>query len=275
MRNTVHSDDAYLNRIASGDIAEGDQLGAMLFGWRVAAHIDPTPFQVRSNEPVHDPTPSGALRWTLVALIVLATVLVLVLAGCGTPTPASSELARSGSAAAESTMTTAPPTEIPIGTIAPPYTSASFPHNWGHTSGCTTRQVVIATFSGPNAVDTDNDGCKDDGWWLDPYTGARLTAATAQIDHVYSKEEAWRRGAWRWTPDQRAVFFNYQPNLLPVASAANEAKGSKGPDAWRPRRREAWCQYATIYRVTAAHFQLDVSPSENAALDEMTAACGH
>jgi hypothetical protein len=269
-------DDAYLDIIScGGTTAPDDHLGALLAAWRVEHQTPPTPRRVDSNTNVHDPAPSGALRWAVVAFIVLAVILVLVLAGCtpGPVPPASTPTPTVGACRADKPGV-CPGREIPLGTIAPPYTPTSFPKNWGVVHGCTTRQIVIANFSGDAAVDTDGDGCRDNGVWTDPYTGLTITAASAQIDHVYSKEEAWRRGAWRWTTIRRAAFYNYQPNLLPVSSHANEAKGSKGPDTWRPPNRGAWCQYATVYEATAVHWSLEVTLSEQAAIDDMKSTCG-
>jgi hypothetical protein len=53
---------------------------------------------------------------------------------------------------------------------------------------------------------------------------------------------------------------------------ANRAKGSKGPDRWRPRRAD-WCDYATAWTAIAKRWDLTLTVSEIMALREMSATC--
>lgn len=179
-------------------------------------------------------------------LMVAVTALVAVLAGCGT--------------------TTGPP-HIPA--YDPKYFGTSWPRIHGN---CDLREVILERDS-ITPVDVDQDGCRDDGQVIDPYTGELVSAKDTQIDHVLSKQDAWYAGAWAWSPAQRRIFFTDQANLRAVLGSLNESKGDRGPDQWRPSR-VGWCAYSSIYSATAARWQLTVSPAKRAALTEMLATCG-
>lgn len=157
----------------------------------------------------------------------------------------------------------------------PPYNrEADFGRGWATVNGhCDTREVVLERDAGLAAVDTDGDGCKDDGPIVDLYTGHVIRPAQAQIDHVYSLEQAWVGGAWKWPAVQRRIFALDQGNLRAVSASANDAKGDRGPAQWRPPARSGWCGYQLIYRATAARWALPVTPADDVALRDMATTC--
>jgi 5-methylcytosine-specific restriction endonuclease McrA len=83
------------------------------------------------------------------------------------------------------------------------------------------------------------------GKWVDAYTGAVFTAASAlDIDHVVPLENAWQSGASTWTPAQRLAYANNldQPEaLVAVSASANRSKGDRSPDEWTPPNHADWC----------------------------------
>jgi hypothetical protein len=111
------------------------------------------------------------------------------------------------------------------------------------------------------------------GTLADPYTGAILTRLPdIEIDHVVALSAAWRSGAAGWDPARRARFAADPDNLLAVARSANQDKGGKTPDQWRPRRAE-WCDYARRWIAVKARYALRVTRGESRALREMLTAC--
>lgn len=167
-----------------------------------------------------------------------------------------------------------PPVPVMKSTNIPPYRASYFPSAWAKVHGlCDTREVEFEKASS-HPIDTDGDGCNDDGSFVDVYTGNIITAKQSQIDHVFSKKQAWYAGLYKLTQAQRAQFFNDQLNLLPVTSSVNESKGDRGPSQWSPPNKSGDCRYAQIYRDTAKRWNLVILPSDEAALQRLSVGCG-
>lgn len=157
----------------------------------------------------------------------------------------------------------------------PPYNrDTDFGRGWATVHGhCDTREVILERDAGVNAVDSDGDGCKDDGPIVDLYTGNTIRPPQAQIDHVYPLEKAWVGGAWKWGPVQRRIFALDQANLRAVTGSVNESKGERGPASFRPPAVSGWCGYQLIYRATANRWALPITPADDAALRDMATTC--
>lgn len=156
----------------------------------------------------------------------------------------------------------------------PPYDRALFGTRWPRVHGaCDVREDVLARDAGPAAVDTDGDGCADDGPITDLYTAHTITPHQSQIDHVLSLGQAWYAGAWAWTPAQRHAFYADESNLRAVSGIENDRKGDLGPARWRPPVRSGWCVFATTYRATATKYHLSITLADEAALTDMAATC--
>ena len=67
--------------------------------------------------------------------------------------------------------------------------------------------------------------------------------------------------------------LSHANHLIAVQASANRQKGSKGPDEWKPPRREYWCQYAVDWTTIKAQWELTATRSEAEALREMLATC--
>ena len=61
--------------------------------------------------------------------------------------------------------------------------------------------------------------------------------------------------------------------LLSAEAGENRSKGNKGPEAWKPPLRGAWCDYATRWIDIKAEYDLSVNPQEKEALRRMLGTC--
>ncbi len=118
-------------------------------------------------------------------------------------------------------------------------------------------------------------GCKvESGTWLDPYTTNTYTdPQDIDIDHVVPLANAWRSGASSWDAAERESYANATDVLLSVEDNANQEKGDKGPEAWRPPNQEIWCDYSVRWIGIKSGYGLSVNPEEKDALTEMLDTC--
>lgn len=119
------------------------------------------------------------------------------------------------------------------------------------------------------------EGCDvTSGEWLDPYTGNTYTdPSEIDIDHIVPLANAWRSGASSWDEERRERYANDPEVLLSAEDNANQDKGDKGPEAWKPPRREYWCEYAVRWIIVKAGYELSVNSQEKDALEEMLDTC--
>ena len=115
------------------------------------------------------------------------------------------------------------------------------------------------------------------GQWLDPWSGTVNTSASAvDVDHTVPLANAWRSGAWAWTPDQRHAFANDlvdDAHLIAIPAGENQSKADDGPEAWRPPAASAWCTYVRVWTAIKAKWNLTATPAEWSAILEMAATC--
>jgi hypothetical protein len=173
-------------------------------------------------------------------------------------------------------------------TVTPPgsmtgYSREEFPHwasdaasfGWGEPEGsCDVRDTALIRDGEGVQIDK---GCSiTGGTWLDPYTGETLTdSSEVDIDHVVPLANAWRSGASSaaWSTADREEYANDPEVLLSADDAANQTKGDKGPEAWKPPNRAYWCEYARRWIWIKSDWDLSVNPNEQTALNEMLATC--
>lgn len=119
------------------------------------------------------------------------------------------------------------------------------------------------------------EGCDvETGRWRDPYTTTTyIDPLDIDIDHVVPLANAWRSGASSWTDEEREAYANDPEVLLAVEDNANQAKGDKGPEAWKPPNREYWCEYARRWTEIKVGYDLSATPQEQDALREMLGTC--
>jgi hypothetical protein len=147
----------------------------------------------------------------------------------------------------------------------------------------TPRDALEAALVAQRALIRDGKGVQIDedcsitaGTWFDPYTGKTLTnSSEVDIDHVVPLANAWRSGASSaaWSTADREAYANDPEVLLSVDDAANQTKGDKGPEAWKPPNRDFWCEYARRWIWIKSDWDLSIIPNEKTALNEMLATC--
>lgn len=141
-----------------------------------------------------------------------------------------------------------------------------------------TRQEVLILESRVPVAFAGKTTCRvASGEWFDEYSGATFrNPGDIDIDHLVPLENAHLSGGWNWTADQRRAYANdlaHPEALIGVRDSVNQAKGSKGPEAWRPSRPEYWCDYATAWITVKTRWVLTVTESERDALVAMLDTC--
>jgi hypothetical protein len=141
----------------------------------------------------------------------------------------------------------------------------------------TRAEVLIAESRVPVTFISSASCTVATGQWVDPWSGAVTTSASAlEVDHTVALANAWRSGAWAWTPEQRFAFANDladNGHLIAIPSAENQAKADDGPDGWRPPLGTAWCAYARVWTAIKARWNLTATPAEWSAILEMASTC--
>ncbi len=141
-----------------------------------------------------------------------------------------------------------------------------------------TRAEVLAVESRVTVTYTTAAACSVvTGEWLDPWSGTVTTSARAlDVDHTVPLANAWRSGAWAWTPEQRVAFANDLADaghLIAIPAGENRSKSDDGPEAWRPPAASSWCAYAQLWTSIKARWDLTATPDEWTALQQMAATC--
>jgi len=168
-------------------------------------------------------------------------------------------------------------------TVAPQNTTVIFnrgdwPHWVDESGNCFDTRAEVLIRDSTTTVTFNESGCRVvTGRWVDPWNGLAFSiAADIDIDHTVALANAHRSGGWVWNTKRRRAFANDlgDPGTLrPMDRSANVAKGDKGPEAWRPPVAAAWCEYASDWAHIKITWDLTVTTSEHAALDEMLSTC--
>lgn len=164
------------------------------------------------------------------------------------------------------------------------YSRDDYPHwlsaeEWGWTntpdaSDCDAREAALAR-DGADVVSNPATCRADEGVWTDPYTGESLSnSSDVDIDHVVPLAAAHRAGADAWSEEQRTIYANSPLVVTATGASSNREKGDKGPEAWKPENRGAWCAYALRWVAVKNEFGLHLtSEEERTALEEMLDTC--
>jgi Protein of unknown function (DUF1524) len=219
------------------------------------------------------------------ALLAAALALAVILAGCGLVELGSREEATDSSSTTQVDSPDEASQALQELEVAPPgsmsnYSRESFKH-WSRAndfgwnapeSSCDAREAALIRDGEDLEV---GSGCKvTSGSWYDPYTDQTFTdPSDIDTDHVVALANAWRSGASSWTDEERERYANDPDVLLSVEDNANQAKGDKGPEAWKPPNEEVWCDYAEHWISIKDKYDLSVNPDEKAELEEMLSTC--
>lgn len=222
--------------------------------------------------------------------ILLVAAAVLVVAGCRLNVP-TAEPAPSGPVAVTGPVaaTLLPPVSQPsardelakLAVDDRPYTGPAYRReDWPHWkdldhNGCDTREdaLVAASLDKPHVA----RGCRVTAgrWPLVYVPGETTDPGQVDVDHVVPLGNAARSGGGSWSTAQRTAYANDLTVLWVVDDGANQAKGDKAPDQWRPAERGVWCTYARrwIAVKTRPEYQLTATSAERDALGEMLDTC--
>ena len=155
------------------------------------------------------------------------------------------------------------------------YSRSAFKH-WidEDKNGCNTRaevliaEAVVKPKVGKRCVLTG-------GRWLSAYDGKKIKKASQlDVDHMIPLAEAWRSGAWAWTPIQRQNFANDLSDpraLIAVSLSQNRSKGDKDPSRWLPKIDQ--CIYISNWIAIKIRYSLSVDSAEAVTLDRYVASC--
>jgi hypothetical protein len=113
----------------------------------------------------------------------------------------------------------------------------------------------------------------------DFYTGTihrDVRTSTLQADHVVALADAWRSGAWAWSPARRTAFANDTGNLAmttpEINGCSSTGKCDLGPDEWSPLSPARACAYVRLYERIKHAWGLKISASQHRAIHNTKAA---
>ena len=121
-----------------------------------------------------------------------------------------------------------------------------------------------------------SSGCVfNGGKWISDYDGlATKDSSTLDIDHMVPLSEAWRSGAWKWSPAQREAFANDltdSRSLIAVTASLNRQKSDQDPSTWLPPVDK--CTYVSNWIAIKVRYSLTVDTAEASALTTLVASC--
>ncbi len=113
------------------------------------------------------------------------------------------------------------------------------------------------------------------GKWISAYDGlVTRDSSTLDIDHMVPLSEAWRSGAWKWSPAQREAFANDLTDLralVAVTASLNRQKSDQDPSTWLPPVDK--CTYVSNWIAIKVRYSLTVDTAEANALTTLVATC--
>jgi hypothetical protein len=121
-----------------------------------------------------------------------------------------------------------------------------------------------------------SSGCVfNGGKWISAYDGlATNDYSTLDIDHMVPLSEAWRSGAWKWSPAQREAFANDLTDprtLVAVTASLNRQKSDQDPSTWLPPINQ--CTYVSNWIAIKVRYSLTVDTAEANALTTLVTSC--
>jgi hypothetical protein len=141
--------------------------------------------------------------------------------------------------------------------------------------GCDTRAEVLIE----EAIKKPKVGKRcllTGGQWNSAFDGKTFRKSSQlDVDHVVPLAEAWRSGAWNWTPEKRQAFANdltLKEALIAVSASSNRSKGDRDLAFWLPAT--GVCNYVRDWITVKVTYGLTVDPAEAMVISRQTSACG-
>ena len=170
-------------------------------------------------------------------------------------------------------------TVAPIPTGIPVYSRSEWKHWEDHDGDCqdARQEVLVEESLVPVTYKTDRECRVKTGRWYGAFTGTYFKdPGDVDVDHMVPLKNAHDSGGWAWSPERKEEYANHlgdDDHLISVEDNANQSKGAKGPDEWRPEDETYWCQYATDWTQIKARWELTMTKIEAEAVVEMLHAC--
>jgi hypothetical protein len=165
---------------------------------------------------------------------------------------------------------------LQVGTDQTTGYNRSFFKHWLDTDkdGCDTRAEVLLE----EALVKPKVGKKcalSGGVWQSSYDNRSFfKASQLDVDHLVPLAEAWRSGAWKWSPQQRQTFANDLSNkevLIAVSASSNRSKGDRDVSSWLPTFGQ--CSYVRDWIVVKVLYGLTADPVEAETLGDFITSC--
>ena len=167
----------------------------------------------------------------------------------------------------------------PIPTGIPAYSRSQWKH-WVDADGdCqdARQEVLIGESLLPVTYKTDRECRVETGRWYGAFTGDYFEdPGDVDVDHMVPLKNAHNSGGWDWNPAMKEEYANNlgdDDHLIAVQDNANQSKGARGPDEWKPRDETYWCQYATDWAEIKERWSLTMTEPEAGAVVEMLNTC--
>ena len=142
-------------------------------------------------------------------------------------------------------------------------------------NGCDTRKEVLISES-KTKVKIGRKCAISGGTWVSAFDNKTIKGSGTgiDVDHFVPLAEAWRSGAWRWTPEERQYFANDLKDervLIAVSASSNRSKGDKDPSKWLPKvSKEQVCDYVLSWVAVKLRYSLTTDPVEAESIREIT-----
>ena len=167
----------------------------------------------------------------------------------------------------------------PIPTDIPLYSRSQWKHWEDHDGDCqdARQEVLIGESLLPVTYKTDRECKVEAGRWYGAFTGTYFEdPGDVDVDHMVPLKNAHNSGGWDWNPAMKEEYANNlgdDDHLIAVQDNANQSKGARGPDEWKPRDETYWCQYATDWAGIKERWSLTMTEPEADAVTEMLDTC--
>jgi len=166
-----------------------------------------------------------------------------------------------------------------LSTAIPAYNRGDWRH-WSDDDGdCQNiRHEVLQDETLETVTFTTSSNCYvDTGKWFGVYTGEYYySASELDVDHFVPLKNAHDSGGYEWSFSTKKAYANYMEDsdhLLAVQSGANRSKSASGPESWKPKNTEYWCEYAYDWIRIKDTWGLTATQEEWDTLTYMIATC--